>query len=223
MHKINTRLVLRGLAAISVIALFPLGIYAGLGYYDALKDSVSLKLRADALIASHHGPEDLTQRKLDALIRVEDPGFWQHNGFDVTTKGAGVTTITQSLSKRLAFEHFKPGIGKIRQTSYALGLEQRLSKKEILALFLDTAEMGQGPNGWMKGVFTASQQLYGKPPAALTDRQWLMIVAAGIAPKQFTLMAPDKALDQRVGRIERLIAGQCTPRDVSDVWLEGCA
>jgi monofunctional glycosyltransferase len=151
---------LRVSMAILIMVLFAFGIYAGLGYYDALQDAAMLKRRASDLIASHHGPDDLTQCRLVQLIRVEDPNFWHHNGVDVETKGAGLTTITQSLSKRLAFEHFKPGIGKIRQTTYAWGLESRLSKKEILTLFLDTAELGQGPTGWMKGVFDTSQQVY---------------------------------------------------------------
>jgi monofunctional glycosyltransferase len=57
----------------------------------------------------------------------------------------------------------------------------------------------------------------------LTNRQWLRLVAAGIAPNKFNLLTPDAELDRRVGRIERLLANKCTPRDARDVWLEGCA
>lgn len=74
---------------------------------------------------------------------MEDPGFAEHDGVDFSTPGAGLTTITQSAAKRLAFETFRPGIGKIRQTGYAMGLESRLSKDQILALWLDTLEMGR--------------------------------------------------------------------------------
>ncbi len=197
-------------------------VYAAAGYFDALKDAPFLVRRADALIAAHRGPVDLTPPKLDALLRVDDPNFWNHRGIDLATPGSGMTSITQSLAKRLAFDHFKPGYRKLRQSAYALGLERRLSKQQILALALDTAQLGRGPHGWMQGMFVASAQVYGKPPAALDDRQWLRLVAVLVAPRQFDLFGVDPALDQRVNRIQRLIAGQCRPLGKRDVWLEGC-
>ncbi len=215
-------MIFKALAAMVLLILLALAAYAGFGYFDALRDSDGLKQRAAGLMASQRGPDDLTQRKLHQLLAVEDPAFWRHNGFDVETKGAGLTTITQSLAKRLAFEDFEPGIGKIRQTTYALGLEQRLSKKEILALALETVQMGPGPDGWMEGMFDASMQIYGKPPAALSDHQWLKLVAVLIAPRQFNLQAPDKPLEDRVARIERLLAGRCAAQDERDVWLDRC-
>ncbi|UUL82215.1 transglycosylase domain-containing protein [Sphingomonas qomolangmaensis] len=197
-------------------------VYAGIGYYDALRDATELKIRADALIAAKRGPDDLTPTKLEQLLRVEDPTFWHHNGLDIQTSGAGLTTLTQSLAKRLAFHHFKPGIGKLRQTTYAMGLEQRLSKRQILALFLDTAQLGRGPHGWMQGMFVASEQMYGRQPANLTNREWLSLIAVLIAPGQYNLRAGDTKLNDRVRRIERLLAGACHPQSGRDVWLEGC-
>lgn len=209
-------------AALVLIALAT-GVYGATGYLDALRDAPGLKARAAALIAARRGPADLTRRKLDQLIRVEDLGFWQHNGVDLVSGGAGNTTVTQSLAKRLAFDHFKPGIGKIRQTAYALGLERRLTKVEILTLAIDTAQMGRGPGGWMQGMFAASEHVFGKPPAGLTDGQWLRLVAVLIAPGKYRLTSPDAQLDDRVARIERLLAGRCAPRGNGDVWLDGCA
>ncbi|WP_235889191.1 transglycosylase domain-containing protein [Glacieibacterium frigidum] len=209
-------------AAIVVLVALAIGVYGGIGYLDALDDAPALKKRAAGLIAARRGPADLTPRKLDQLIRVEDPSFWQHNGIDVTSSGAGITTLTQSLAKRTAFTRFRPRIGKIRQTTYALGLERRLTKVEILALGLDTAQMGRGPKGWMQGVFTASEQVFGKRPADLSDRQWLRLVAVLIAPGTFRLSAPDARLDERVARIEKLLDGRCRPRSNGDVWLDGC-
>jgi membrane carboxypeptidase/penicillin-binding protein PbpC len=216
-------LALKAVAGLTLLLLTAFIIYAGIGYFDALRDSSKLKVRADALLAAGRGPDDLTTRKLNQLLRVEDPAFWQHGGVDLHTNGAGLTTLTQSLSKRLAFQNFQPGLQKIRQTAYAMGLEKRLSKKEILALFLDTAPLGRGKSGWMTGMFATSEQIYGKQPADLTDRQWLRLVAVLIAPRQFDLLAPNEQLDERVRRIERLLAGKCAPQGDRDVWLRGCA
>ncbi len=198
-------------------------VYGGIGYTDALHDAPRLKKRANALIESGRGTDSLTALRLQQLLRVEDPAFFQHSGVDLTSNGAGVTTISQSLSKQLAFDQFEPGIRKVRQTTYALGLEKRLSKNEILALALEKAQLGLGPSGWMQGMFDTSVQVYGKLPAEITDRQWLNLVAVLIAPKKFNLLKPDANLDERVRRIERLLSGKCQPKGVRDVWLEGCA
>ena len=211
------------IAAVMLAIFIAIVAYAGIGYFDALHDATKLKQRADMLIAAGYGPDDLTSRRLQQLLRVEDPAFWQHDGVDVRSRGAGMTTLTQSLAKRLAFDHFKPGIGKVRQTAYAFGLEKRLSKKEILALFLNTAQLGRGPAGWMQDMFATSVRLYGKRPAEITDRQWLNLVAVLVAPKDFGLTAPDARLDERVRRIERLLSGKCQPLGERDVFLKGCA
>jgi membrane peptidoglycan carboxypeptidase len=155
-------------------------------------------------------------------LRVQDPAFRDHSGVDFSTAGAGATTISQSVSKRLAFKHFEPGIGKIRQTGYALGLEQSLTKDQILALWLDTVEMGRGPDGWMTGFFEASTMVFGVPPSEVTDTEFLRLVAVLIAPASFDLWQGDEKLVARTERIERMLAGECTPLGHGDVWLEGC-
>lgn len=148
--------------------------------------------------------------------------FAGHSGVDVSTSGAGLTTISQSASKRLAFDEFRPGVSKIRQTGYALGLEQRLSKEQILALWLDTLEMGNGPNGWIVGFHNASAAVYGRAPAELNKTEFVRLVAVLIAPAAYSLTQTDANLDERVSRIERLISGACSPTGLGDVWLEGC-
>jgi hypothetical protein len=199
-----------------------LSVYGGNGYWDALSDAEGLRARADELIAQGRGGDSLGGNHRALLLAVEDPNYSEHSGVDFTTPGAGLTTITQSAAKRLAFEEFHPGLGKIRQTGYALGLESRLSKEQILALWLDTLEMGKGPNGWMVGFYTASSTIYGRPPAELSQTEFIRLVAVLIAPTSYDLTRSDARLDERVGRIERLVTGKCAPLGFRDVWLDGC-
>jgi len=211
-------------AAILLMWLVALLLYGAKGYTDAVRAGPSLAKRADRLIAAGHGAAGLGPGRIEILLEVEDPGFWRHGGIDMSTPGAGRTSITQSLSKRLGFDRFRPGLRKIRQSGYALGLERGLSKPQILALFLDTAEMGPGRNGrWVKGFYTASLDHFGRLPAALEQKQFLALLAVMVAPREFSLGRPDPALDERVARIERLIAHQCRPNGHNDVRLEGCA
>jgi membrane carboxypeptidase/penicillin-binding protein PbpC len=211
-------------AFIVLIWLAALLLYGAQGFYDAVRAGPELAARADRLIAANRGAAGLGPGRIEILLKVEDPGFWRHGGIDMSTPGAGRTSITQSLSKRIGFDRFRPGLRKIRQSGYALGLERSLSKHQILALFLDTAEMGPGRRGrWVKGFYTGSLDHFGRPPAALDQRQFLALLAVMIAPREFSLHRPDPGLDERVARIERLIAHQCRPLDNNDVRLEGCA
>ena len=210
-------------ASTLILAIFAAALaYGGWGYLDAIKDADALKLRADALIAENRGGQSLGDARLQQLLQVQDPNFQGHSGVDMITPGAGVTTITQSAAKRLAFEAFKPGIGKIRQTGYALGLESELTKEQILALWLDTLEMGKGPEGWVTGFHRASEKVFGKAPTDLQETEFLSLVAVLIAPGKYRLGTDDPALAERVERIARLVSGSCSPLDNGDVWLEGC-
>lgn len=197
--------------------------YGALGYWGAVRQSDNYATRADALIADGRGPDDLGPERLRQLILVQDPGYMAHRGIDLSTQGAGLTTISQSLSKRLGFDEFSPGIGKLRQTGFAFGLESQLSKDQILALWLDTVEMGRGPNGWMTGFFEASESIYSRPLMNVSDHEYHRLLAVLIAPGQFRLLEEDDALDDRSSRIAKLISGNCSPGGQSDVWLDGCA
>lgn len=207
------------LVALAIIASFG---YGAKGYYDARSESDILKNRADTLILNGRGGSTLGNEKLRQLLLVQDPAFQSHSGVDLTSPGAGVTTITQSVSKRLAFEDFTPGIGKIRQTGYALGLESELSKDQILALWLETLEMGRGPDGWMTGFHTASEVIYAEQPASLDDEQYFRLLAVLIAPGRYDLLSDDDGLGKRVKRIAKLVSGDCSPNGNGDVWLDGC-
>ena len=209
---------LTGLAL--VVAIF---LYGGKGWYDAVQMSDEFVAKAEQLSSSGRGVESLTAQQLKTLIKVQDPGFYDHDGIDFSSKGAGLTTLTQSLAKRLGFEKFTPGIGKIRQSGFALGLDSVLSKHQQVALFLDTAEMGKGPDGWITGFHNAAEIIYQKPVAQLSENEFNSLVAVLIAPSRLKLSDPDAALNERVARITKLAHEKCEPNNFNDVWLEGCA
>uniref|UniRef100_UPI003BAC39AE transglycosylase domain-containing protein n=1 Tax=Stappia sp. TaxID=1870903 RepID=UPI003BAC39AE len=212
--------VVAGVVALVAVACVGYGAY---GYLDALSDADDLRVRADALLAADLGGASLGDERYRQLLAVQDPRFEQHGGVDMTTPGAGLTTISQSLAKRVGFENFTPGIGKIRQTGYALGLESELSKAQIMALWLDTLEMGRGPDGWVTGFHRMSEAVYGASPREIEDEHYRSLLAVLIAPGRYRLGTQDEALADRVERIGRLVSGECAPLDNSDVWLDGCS
>lgn len=204
-------------------ALLALVLYAADGYRDALRDAPRLKTLANVIIEDGRGPDSLEPWQLEAYLQVEDPAFFDHSGVDLSSPSGGATTISQSLAKRLAFKDFRRGIGRIRQTAYAVALENELDKTEILALALDLAPMGTKDGQWITGVHTASQAFFASPVADLDRRDYLSLIAVMIAPGDLRVSAPDLALERRVARIDRLIRGECVPTSNSDIWLNGCS
>jgi hypothetical protein len=212
-----------GLAAVAVAILLAVSAYAADGYFDGKEAGVAARARADALIAAGRGSAGLGPGRIEQLLAVEDPGFSRHGGVDFASSGAGMTTLTQSLGKRLGFDRFRPGIRKIRLIGYASGLERTLRERADRRFIPRCGGDGTGPSGWMTGFYEASQTIYRRPPSALGDREFFSLVAVLIAPRRFDLRRPDAALSERVDRIERLARGHCRPTGVRDVWLEGCA
>lgn len=208
---------------LTVIAVLGVMAYAGKAWFDAGRDARSLRIQADYLIATGHSGADLGVGRLNWLFAVQDPSFYTHRGVDLSTAGAGLTTVTQSLSKRVAFTDFNAGIPKIRQTVYAMRLEKLLTKEQIIALFLDTVPMGTGPDGWMIGLYSASEAVFSDPPSKISANHFLTLVAVMIAPGQYNLLDYDAALEERIRRITMLVDGSCKPVDQGDVWLEGCS
>jgi len=198
-------------------------IYGVKGWYDAGQDASAHKKEAAGFVSKGLGADRLPPDYLKLLLAIEDPTFNTNNGTDFSSPGAGLTTITQSLSKRLAFENFKPGIGKIRQTGYAIGLTRNLSKDEILTLFLNKAPFGSSKGQWFAGFDTASRNFFGAPVADIERKQFTLLVASGIAPGRLHPDQPNQQLIERVKRINRFLADQCKPHGHGDVWLQGCA
>lgn len=210
------------LAGLFLFSLITICLVSGVrGYLDARADQPQLRAQLAALSDTEAPVLTAAQRRW--LLAVEDPGFDTHTGVDLVRPGAGFTTLTQSLSKWLAFDNFQPGFSKFRQTGYAIGLESMLSKDEILALFVARVPVGRIDGEWTNGLAAASRQLYGQPVAALDRKRFLKLVAVLIAPARFDLASGDAELAERVLRITRLLDAECRPSGVRDVWLHGCA
>ncbi|MDX1503734.1 MAG: transglycosylase domain-containing protein [Thermoanaerobaculia bacterium] len=167
---------------------------------------------------------DLTRSQRSALLAVEDPRFFEHRGIDVATPGAGLTTITQGLVKRLAFDDFRPGpVAKLRQSLIARALDRRLSKEDQLTLFVNQAAVGSCDGVWLEGLPAAAEVCYGRALEWLEEEEYLTLVARLVAPGRLSDPAHADELAERVRRIQRLLRGECEPRGLMDLWLEGCA
>ena len=115
-----------------------------------------------------------------AFVSVEDRRFYEHVGFDPLgiaravaadlAKGRtaqGASTITQQLARNLFLSNDQTMERKAQELVYAVELEQKYSKPQILALYLSRVYFGSGAYG----IEAASRRFFAKPAAKLTIRE----------------------------------------------------
>ncbi len=131
------------------------------------------------------------QRYLKMLMAYEDRRFYDHHGIDplaVIRAGwllvrhgrlvSGASTLTMQAARLLDGVHERTLAGKIRQMIRAFQLEQRLSKTQIMELYLKLAPMG----GNIEGVRAASLAYFGKEPKRLSIGEAALLVAIPQSP-----------------------------------------
>jgi len=125
------------------------------------------------------------------VIRIEDQRFWLHPGVDpislvraigsAAIRGrvtSGASTLTMQTARLL--EPRPRNIGsKLIEMVRAMQLEARLSKREILALYLTLAPYG----GNLEGVRAASLSYFGHEPESLTNGEQALLIALPQAPE----------------------------------------
>ncbi len=138
--------------------------------------------------------EDLPDNLVKALLATEDRRFFDHFGIDfigtlraltVNARAGGVTqggsTLTQQLAKNLFLTNERSIERKIKEAYLAFWLETRLTKQEILKLYLDRAYMGAGNFG----VQAASEFYFSRRVQDLTLSESAMLAGLFKAPTKY--------------------------------------
>lgn len=129
-----------------------------------------------------------------ATIAVEDSTFYSHIGIrplaivravyaNIVTGSAnqGGSTITQQIVKNTLLTTEKTVTRKIKEWVLAIKIEQKLSKDEILSIYLNESPYG----GNIYGVEQASQSYFGKPAQKLTIAEAAYIASIPQRPTYF--------------------------------------
>jgi penicillin-binding protein 1A len=130
-----------------------------------------------------------------AFIAMEDRRFYSHDGIDPRGMAraliedieagqivAGGSTITQQLAKILFLTPDRTFERKIKELGNARGLEQKLSKNQILELYLNRIYLGSGTYG----VDGAAQVYFGKSARDVTLAEAAMLASLTRAPTAFS-------------------------------------
>jgi penicillin-binding protein 1A len=138
--------------------------------------------------------EQYPDHLVKAALATEDRRFYEHWGIDpsglvralaTNAKAGGVrqggSTITQQLAKNLFLSNERTIERKVKEAFLALWLESRLTKNEILKLYLDRAYMGGGAFG----VDAAAQFYFNKSARDVTLAEAAMLAGLFKAPTRF--------------------------------------
>jgi monofunctional glycosyltransferase len=140
-----------------------------------------------------------------AIIAGEDQLFPDHNGFDWKSiekamaynerkpgRVRGASTISQQVAKNVFLWQGRSWFRKGLEVYFTFVIETLYSKKRILELYLNEAEMGKG----IFGIQAASTKYFAKPAANLSAAEAAQIAASLPNPKKYTV----KPLSSYVGR-----------------------
>jgi penicillin-binding protein 1C len=155
-------------------------------------------LGGDGTRARQLRPEDVPAIVAAATVAAEDRRFWSHHGIDPmavlraikqnVAEGSiveGGSTITQQAAKLLRLrrgaDRRRGWRTKLHEAVIALRLEHRLSKREILALYLNLASYGNQTTGFER----ASRIYFGVGSEMLTPAQAAFLAGLPQRPSTF--------------------------------------
>ena len=105
-------------------------------------------------------PDNLPKNLTNAVIAIEDHRFYKHFGFDVfgftravltnvfrKRYAQGTSTITQQVAKNIFLTPNKTVRRKVQELLLALWLEKKMTKNQIMALYLNRVYFGSGNYG----------------------------------------------------------------------------
>lgn len=166
-----------------------------------LKPNTTL-LDFEGNVIGHRGPSvgkklglaEMPSYLPEAFLAIEDERFYSHPGIDRKaimraflentksgTRRQGGSTLTQQLVKNMLLTPDRNYRRKFQEMWLAYEMEQVLSKKEILELYLNRIDLG----GRTFGVEAASQRYFGKSAKEITLAEAAMLASLPKAPSRY--------------------------------------
>ncbi len=141
---------------------------------------------------------DIPKVVTDSFLAAEDAHFYSHQGVDIVSiiraavvnfrsrsSKQGASTITQQVVKNLLLNPEKNYRRKLKEAILSYRLEKRLSKKDILEIYLNQIFFGNGAYG----IDAACQVYFHKPLKSITLGEAAMLAALPKAPSNYSPLA----------------------------------
>ena len=174
---------------------------------------------------------ELPRHLIDAVLAREDPDFYRHGGFTIRAIArafygqvsqrlfggnslGGGSTITQQVAGTLYTDRTEYTLSrKVRELWWAIQMERRFTKNEILEIYLNQMYMGPG----VYGVEAASKYYFGHSAREITLAEAALLVIQLSAPSRYNPLAnPNVAMERQRHTLDRMIELGKTTRAEAD-------
>lgn len=164
----------------------------------------------------------MPKKLIQAFVAAEDASFYSHKGIDYfgivraaiknvisMRKKEGASTITQQVTKSMLLTPEKKFSRKIKEAVLATRMEEKLSKDEILYLYLNQIYLGGGSYG----VQAAAETYFGKNVDQLNLAEMAMLAGLPKAPNAYSpIKHMEKARERQGYVLDRMVKeGYITP------------
>ncbi|MDP9190764.1 MAG: PBP1A family penicillin-binding protein [Acidobacteriota bacterium] len=160
--------------------------------------------------------EQLPPHVADAFLAAEDVRFRRHLGIDpigiaramfTNIRAGGIeqggSTIPQQIVKQRFLTNERTWRRKIVEGALAVAIDKRLSKDDLLELYLNDVYLGHHAGAPILGIDEASRLYFDKPPRALRLDEAALLAAMIRAPNRDT---PEKRPDLARARRNAILA-----------------
>ena len=169
---------------------------------------------------------DLPKHLIYAALAREDPAFYKHRGFSIRGIGralygqitgkslGGGSTITQQVAGTLYTDRREYSYSrKLRELWWAIQMERRYTKNEILEIYLNYMYMGPG----VYGVEAASKYFFGHSAKDMTLAESAVLVVQLSSPSKYNpLDNPNIAMERQQSVLNRMIELGYATREEAD-------
>lgn len=183
---------------------------------------------APAVLATVRGPDNENRNPVpleripkhvrNAVLAMEDARFYEHPGIDAIGVARalvadllageleqGGSTLTQQVAKNLFLTHERTARRKFDEALLSFALERRLSKDEILQLYLNEIYLGQSGGSAVCGMDAASRAFFGKPIERVSLGEAATLAGIISSPNPYSpIRHPDRAKERRDVALARM-------------------
>jgi penicillin-binding protein 1A len=159
--------------------------------------------------------DKIPRRLIQAFVSAEDSNFYQHKGIDYLgiaraavknvismRKKEGASTITQQVAKSMLLTPEKKFSRKFKEAILAKRMEERLTKDEILYIYLNQIYLGAGAYG----VQLAAETYFGKDVDKLNLAEMAILAGLPKAPNSYSpIKHYDRAKERQGYVLERMV------------------
>src|SRR5574344_2394216 len=173
---------------------------------------------------------DLPQHMIDALLTREDRIFYKHHGFSakaviramvgvlIHKSLGGGSTLTQQIAGTLYCDRTEMSITrKLKELWWAVQMERRWSKNEIIELYLNKIYFGGGTYG----VNAASKYYFGHPATEITPAEAAILVIQLSNPAYYNPFDhPNRAMDRQKDVLNSMVESNYITKELASTSFD---